>query len=400
MINKKDGLGRPASPKELRTNILARRHILPFKLEEGGTLGGKKLWDIRRRHVKELLRAKGNYARNTVRHLRATLSSVLSEAADDELIEVNPVFGLSRKRKRNRVTLGDVQHRIRAMTGRQLDSFLVACSHERIYGVLYYTIAKTGLRPSEAVVLRPADVDFGARKIRVEKAWASGRVREYTKTGYPRQVDMSPQLSLVLLQYEKWMGEQVRQHGYATLKWLFPNQVGEVIDPNNAADAFARICSRAGIGHFSPYDLRHTYASLLLSRGAKPQYVQDQLGHETLSTTLKYYARWVPPERDPGYIQLIDTEPEARVRTSTTGERYVDLIDQNLREDCGTVTSGQERNHAILWQNSATEFCHMSDFEGFLKPVSALESIGEPSRNRTWNLLIKSRLQLSLTSII
>ena len=43
-----------------------------------------------------------------------------------------------------------------------------------------------------------------------------------------------------------------------------------------------------------PYDLRHTFASILLSDGVPLLYVSKQLGHSKPDTTLKYYARWIP----------------------------------------------------------------------------------------------------------
>jgi hypothetical protein len=45
---------------------------------------------------------------------------------------------------------------------------------------------------------------------------------------------------------------------------------------------------------FKPYDLRHTYASLLLSEGAFFVYVSQQLGHGKPITTVKHCARWMP----------------------------------------------------------------------------------------------------------
>lgn len=58
----------------------------------------------------------------------------------------------------------------------------------------------------------------------------------------------------------------------------------------------ARIGSvrRAGLPHFRLYDLRHTYASLLLAAGAPITYVSTQLGHANPTTTLRYYAKWIP----------------------------------------------------------------------------------------------------------
>lgn len=50
----------------------------------------------------------------------------------------------------------------------------------------------------------------------------------------------------------------------------------------------------AGLPTFSLYDLRHTYASLLLSQGVPLLYVAQQLGHAKPTITLRYYARWIP----------------------------------------------------------------------------------------------------------
>jgi integrase len=38
------------------------------------------------------------------------------------------------------------------------------------------------------------------------------------------------------------------------------------------------------------HDLRHTYASLLIEQGENPKYIQKQMGHSKVSTTLDIYA--------------------------------------------------------------------------------------------------------------
>jgi integrase len=43
-----------------------------------------------------------------------------------------------------------------------------------------------------------------------------------------------------------------------------------------------------------PYDLRHTFASLLLSCNVPLLYVSKQLGHAKPTTTLDHYAKWLP----------------------------------------------------------------------------------------------------------
>src|SRR5262245_45203259 len=58
------------------------------------------------------------------------------------------------------------------------------------------------------------------------------------------------------------------------------------------------------------YDLRHTLASLLLAASAPITHVSAQLGHVNPSTTLRYYARWIP-NRGRRWVDLLDRISEA-----------------------------------------------------------------------------------------
>jgi integrase len=49
---------------------------------------------------------------------------------------------------------------------------------------------------------------------------------------------------------------------------------------------FKPLLGRAGIRDIRWHDLRHTYVTLLLSRGVHPKYVQQSLGHTSIQLTL------------------------------------------------------------------------------------------------------------------
>ena len=55
-------------------------------------------------------------------------------------------------------------------------------------------------------------------------------------------------------------------------------------------------------------DLRHSYASLLLQKGAPITYVSRQLGHKDPSITLRVYAHWLP---DVSRVTLVDALDDA-----------------------------------------------------------------------------------------
>ena len=61
--------------------------------------------------------------------------------------------------------------------------------------------------------------------------------------------------------------------------------------------------------HFTPHCLRHTYASILLSEGVSPVYVQEQLGHATIELTVSTYGRWLK-KKAPGALDRLDFATE------------------------------------------------------------------------------------------
>jgi site-specific recombinase XerD len=52
-----------------------------------------------------------------------------------------------------------------------------------------------------------------------------------------------------------------------------------------------RLAKQAGIDPFSPHDLRRTFVSQLLERGADLALIQKLAGHAQISTTSKYDRR-------------------------------------------------------------------------------------------------------------
>ena len=293
-------------PKTLQSyRHLLFNHVLPFKIDQK-RMGDWRLKDLRRRHVKALAMAKKkSYANDSVRLMRSVLSSLLTDAVDDEIIDVNPALLLFRKKKgkekRN-------QEEIRAMEDSEFQTFVENAKKERTFGAFLVTLGKTGLRPSEAIALMPTDVKFDRRVLRVDKVYVDGRIRPYTKNGMTREVDMSSELVEFLRTHMAKLREEYFKRGEPMPEMLFPNSAGNHIDWYDAARAFRRICKNAKIGPFRPYELRHTFASLLLASGAPLTYVAAQLGHRRATTTLRYYARWLPKDGR-RYVDALDVCP-------------------------------------------------------------------------------------------
>jgi integrase len=297
-------------------------HVIPFRLE-GHKLGDMKLRDIRQRHIKTLLisKRKHGYAKDTVRHIRAALSSLLTDAVEDEIIEINPALQVSNRKRKiaDRKNRAEFEASITPMSAQQFAAFSSKAQDpkEHEFGPFFIFLGKTGLRPSEAIALLPSDINEKKREVRVNKVFLlnSGRIRPYTKTGVERKVDLSLELCELLKQHKAYLQrdlarrrEEAFQEGKPSPKtpeMLFPNRAGKYIDWNNAADAFHRICGKAKIGKFRPYALRHTFATILLSELTPLPYVSKQLGHSNPTTTLRYYAKWIP-DQGRSFVDVLD----------------------------------------------------------------------------------------------
>ena len=237
----------------------------------------------------------GGLSVNTTRLIRAVVSTVLTDAADDNLIAVNPLMGQKRKRRATQAAV-----KVYPMNWEQKQAFEAKLIEMEGVGALtpsYVMLLKlsliTGLRPSEARALHPGDIDFHGRRLRVERAAdLEGKTKE-TKTGETRWVDLSDGLWAELKSYVTLLRAEDVGRGKESV-WLFPSLTGTLLDERHVVRAFHRVLEAAGLPSFRVYDLRHTYASLLLSAGVPLLYVAQQLGHTKPTTTLKYYARWIP----------------------------------------------------------------------------------------------------------
>ena len=133
------------------------------------------------------------------------------------------------------------------------------------------TAYAAGLRVSEVVRLKLADIDSSRMLIRVNQG----------KGGRDRYIMLSPQLLIVLRTY--WR-ETRPAH------WLFPGQDdSRPLDPS-VLQTTCRI-ARAAAKLDKPvtvHTLRHSFATHLLEAGTDIRIIQVLLGHRDLSTTAHY----------------------------------------------------------------------------------------------------------------
>jgi integrase len=86
--------------------------------------------------------------------------------------------------------------------------------------------------------------------------------------------------------------EKLSAEEYTDQDFVFANEVGEPLDEKNVVRRhFKPLLAKAGLpADIRLYDLRHTCATLLLSRGENPKIVSERLGHASVTLTLDTYS--------------------------------------------------------------------------------------------------------------
>jgi integrase/recombinase XerD len=152
-----------------------------------------------------------------------------------------------------------------------------------LIGVMY----GAGLRISEALALRPKDVDTQACVVHVLNG----------KGGKTRTVGIDTRSCALLdawLERRKSLGLNGRHPIFATYE---VGRVGRPLSGIYVRRALAKLGTRAGIDkRVHPHGLRHSLAFDLAQRGVPTHVIQAQLGHASLAVTDRYVRHLMPAE--------------------------------------------------------------------------------------------------------
>jgi integrase len=96
-------------------------------------------------------------------------------------------------------------------------------------------------------------------------------------------------------------------------EYVFPGRNGghKTVQNNRALEAAFK---RAEVIDISSHNLRKTFATRLLNRGAAITDVQHLLGHASVKTTERAYAAFIKNERFKQAIDLLDNPVKARLK--------------------------------------------------------------------------------------
>ena len=152
---------------------------------------------------------------------------------------------------------------------------LIEAAPNRMHRMLLMLLYATGMRRTEASLLKVSDIDSQRMVIHIQRG----------KGLRDRDVPLTPKLLEALRDYWRWKKPRV---------YLFPSRmsapgVEQPISDKTVWNVCRTAATRAGIQKkLGPHTLRHCFATHLLEAGADLRTIQLLMGHERLEDTTIY----------------------------------------------------------------------------------------------------------------
>jgi len=254
----------------------------------------------------------------TVHHHHRVLSQSLKYAVRQGYLGRNPAELVDPPSPRKKA--------MRTLNPAEVETLLEAATDNYYYPVIY-TAVSTGLRQAELLGLRWRDVDLDLLSISVSQVLYKRRgvcqFKEPKTEHSRRRVAMTPKLALFLKEYRAERESLYWQLGKPlTLDSLvFTSVEGKPIDPGVLSHSFSRTARQAGLENVRFHDLRHTFASLMLLRGAKPKVISEALGHSSVAFTMDTYSHIIEGMQEDAMALLDEVLPAGK-----NGARKINAI--------------------------------------------------------------------------
>ncbi len=248
---------RPATRRAYEAHLV--NDILP-------AFGSRKVADIEHSDIEVLHRKiskRGSpyVANRTV----ATLSKMFTLAIKRRWRADNPAKGIERNPETKRT---------RYLSGPELAALSksLAETDDQQGANIIRLLTLTGARSGETMAAKWADIDLDTG------VWTKPGAT--TKTGTLHQIPLSaPALQLL---------SDLREQAKPDAIYVFPAKSGKSGHRTIIAKTWRKLCKGAGVKDARVHDLRHTYASILVSSGLSLPIVGALLGHTQPATTSRY----------------------------------------------------------------------------------------------------------------
>lgn len=298
------GQGANSEATIARARSLCETHVIP-------QLGGRKLRELRADEVDAWLKDRAEHlASSTLRRVHQYLSNSVRRAMYRGLAERNVVelCTTPKGKKPGRAS--------KSLTKKQSSDVLAFTRQHRMHCYIVVSLL-TGARPEEMRALRWENVHLEGEPAADPplppylEVWRSVRAGGDTKTRRSRRTLALPALAVARLKEHRARQAQARLKAasWADEGLVFATGVGTAMSKDNALRDFRKALAEVpGLeaSEWTPYELRHSFVSLLSSEGLGIEDISHLMGHDGTAVTEIVYRKELRPVIRTGAV-LMDT---------------------------------------------------------------------------------------------
>ncbi len=262
------------STLDMRNNVILTKLIPAF--------GKKKLNEITKKDIKDwqndLLKYTDSkngkpYKSSYLKTIRTILSTMLNHAVDNYNLPNNVLDGLKGFKYKD-------DCKVDFWTPEEYEAFIPTLASRPEEYLAFEILYWTGIREGELLALTPADFDFEAKTLTINKTL-------YHKNGKTKITPPKTRKSNRTILLTDDLVSDVEVY-FSMLYQLDPKAQFFTISKFSLANAMKFGCNQSGVKRIRIHDLRHSHVSLLINLGFSAVAIADRMGHESSDITYRY----------------------------------------------------------------------------------------------------------------
>jgi integrase len=268
---------------------IIRLHIIP-------ALGNIELQKLTALHIDEFyaqklkngrLNGKGGLSQKSLMYIHRILSEALDHAIKKKFLTTNPIKNITNVPKVPR-------YRAEIYNKNEILNLLEIIKDTDMECSIALAVL-CGLRRGEVLGLKWKDIDFTNSVIKIARQLIPiGNAFEYDtpKSESSIREIVAPATVISILEKQRAKQDEYKRmlnDEYQDNELINCDNDGSPINPKNFSKRFAYFLKKNNLKHIRFHDLRHSYASLMLTSGNSLKVTSSLLGHSTISLTADTY---------------------------------------------------------------------------------------------------------------
>ena len=258
-------------------------------------LGDKALRALRTSDILTALATRPDLSGKTVNNYVQVLREAVELAVTDKILVDNPVIKVPHAKHQKEPP--------DPFSREEMEKVLVSLADKHPGQVSNFTEFWfwTGMRTSEIFGLRWDNVDLASGLVVVREAVVRGVQKDRTKTNVERTVNLNSR-ALVAIQRQREHTQVAGEHVFTDPRY----RTAWVDERAYRRSFWTPTLKILGVRYRRPYNMRHTYATVMLMAGMNPAFCAKQLGH-SVEMFHKTYAKWLDGDQNVREMARLET---------------------------------------------------------------------------------------------